>query len=306
MSVVTKLIRPLLSGCRVVARSERCMSNTSYNYETLSVTEPSPFVIHVELNRPAKMNALNNDMWMSIGDVFRRLDMDADCRVVVLSGAGKMFSSGIDLGDFSALASIVYSEDDVARKSLKMYNHLRKLQEQFTDLERCKKPIISCVHNACVGGGVDLFTATDIRLCTQDAWFCVKEVDIGLAADVGTLQRLPKVIGNQSLVNELCLTARKMLSAEAASCGLVSSVHASKEEMLKAGLGMAADMAAKSPVAVQGTKANLVYSRDHSVAEGLEYVGRWNMAMLQSEDVMKSAMAAMDRDSKEPPEFEKF
>merc|ERR1712098_608716 len=229
-----------------------------------------------------------------------------ECRVIVLSAAGKMFSSGIDLSDLSQLASIVYSEDDIARKSMMMYENIRNLQDQFTMIEKCRKPVIGCVHNACVCAGVDLITAVDIRLCTDDSWYCVKEVDMGLAADVGTLQRLPKVIGSQSLVNELCLTARRMASSEAKSCGLVSSVYPSREEMLAKAVEMAASIATKSPVAVQGTKVNLVYSRDHSVREGLEYVGRWNMAMLQSEDVMKSAMAAMDRDSKEPPEFENF
>merc|ERR1719449_286954 len=249
---------------------------------------------------------MNNSLWGEIGHVFRQIDQDPECRVVLLSAAGKMFTSGIDLSDLTQLASVVYGDDDIARKSMMLYNKVAWYQDQFTEMERCKKPVICAIHSACVGGGVDLVTATDIRLATQDAWFCVKEVDMGLAADVGTLQRLPKVIGSQSLVNELCLTARRMASAEAKSCGLVSSVYPSREEMLAKAVEMAASIATKSPVAVQGTKVNLVYSRDHSVREGLEYVGRWNMAMLQSEDVMKSAMAAMDRDSKEPPEFENF
>ena len=151
---------------------------------------------------------------------------------------------------------------------------------------------------------MDLITATDIRLATQDSWFCVKEVDMGLAADVGTLQRLPKVIGSQSLVNELCLTARKMKSEEAEKCGLVSRLYENKEEMMKSALELAENIASKSPVAVQGTKVHLNYSREHSVQEGLRNMVTWNMAMLQSEDVMKSAMASMNKDG--PPEFEKF
>lgn len=306
MSLTTcKLFRQASSKQSYLRNGVKYMSS-SYNYKTLNVTEPSPFVLHVEMNRPKKMNALNKELWSEIGDVFNKMNLDHDCRVVVFSGAGKMFCSGIDLTDLSELASVVYSDDDVARKSLTMYQNLRNYQDWFTALEKCRKPVIGCIHNACVGGAVDLITATDIRLCTEDAWFCVKEVDMGLAADVGTLQRLPKVIGSQSLVNELCLTARKMLSAEAASCGLVSSVFSSKEEMLNSALSMASSIAAKSPVAVQGTKLNLVYSRDHTVEQGLEYVGRWNMTMLQSEDVMKSAMAAMDKSSSEPPEFAKF
>lgn len=281
-------------------------TTTTYSYNSLNVTSPSPFVYSVELNRPKKMNALNKEIWTEMGDVFTRLDTDPDCRVVVLSGAGRMFSSGIDLGDLTQLASIVYSEEDVGRKAMSMFTMVRHLQSLITTVEKCKKPVIGAIHNACVGAGVDLITTTDIRLCTQDAWFCVKEVDMGLAADVGTLQRLPKVIGSQSVVSDLCLTARRMKAEEAEKVGLVSTVFPGKEEMMEAALHMAADIASKSPVAVQGTKVNLVYSREHTVEEGLERVASYNMVMLQSEDVMKSALAAMDKDSDEKPEFAKL
>jgi len=281
----------------------RMMSAYS-DYKSLNVTTPEAHVVSVELNRPEKMNAMNETLWGEIGDVFRKIDKDPDARVVLLSAAGKMFTSGIDLSDLTKLASVIYGEDDIARKNLTFYNQVLWYQDQFTDIERCKKPVIACIHNACVGGGVDLITATDIRLGTVDSWFCVKEVDMGLAADVGTLQRLPKVIGNQSLVNELCLTARKMKSDEAVSCGLISRTYADKEEMMKNAIELAKLIAAKSPVAVQGTKMHLVYSREHTVAEGLRNMSTWNMSMLQSEDVMKSAMASMNKD--ESPEFSNF
>ncbi|XP_039510158.1 delta(3,5)-Delta(2,4)-dienoyl-CoA isomerase, mitochondrial-like [Pimephales promelas] len=162
---------------------------------------------------------------------------------------------------------------------------------------QCPKPVIVAVHGGCIGGGVDLITACDIRLCTQDAWFQIKEVDIGLAADVGTLQRLPKVIGSRSLVNELAFTARKMHADEAKSCGLVSRVFPDKEAMMAGALEMAGEIASKSPVGVQGTKVNLLYSRDHSVAESLDYMSTWNMSMLQTQDLLKSAQAAMEKKS---------
>lgn len=308
MSFTTKLCRHLLTPKFIsFSPTTRMMSDTvTYDCKALNVTQPAPFVFNVELSRPNKMNAMNKVMWEEIGDVFTKLDRDQDCRVVVLSAAGKMFSSGIDLSDLSQLASIVYSEDDIARKAMTMYQNIKHLQDLFTMVEKCKKPVIGCIHSACVGAGVDLITTTDIRMCTTDAWFCVKEVDMGLAADVGTLQRLPKVIGNQSLVSDLCLTARRMESLEAEKCGLVSSVFQSKEEMMSAAMEMASLIAAKSPVAVQGTKMNLVYSREHTVEEGLDQIAKWNMTMLQSEDLMKSAMSAMDKSNTEPPEFEKF
>ena len=306
MCSVSSLCRRGLSLAPFFSQT-RLMSSGSYSHFTaLSVTQPSPHVFSVELNRPEKMNAMSQVMWQEVGQVFRDLDRDAECRVVLLSGAGKMFSSGIDLGDFMKIGSFVYGDDDLARKAINVYNFVREFQDCFSELQNCRKPVIGCIHSACVGGGVDLITATDVRLATNDAWFCVKEVDMGLAADVGTLQRLPKVIGNQSLVNELCLTARKLKSEEAEKCGLVSRLFSDKETMMDSALDMAKQIAAKSPVAVQGTKIHLNYSREHTVEEGLKYISTWNMSMLQSEDLMKSAMAAMDKSSTELPEFENF
>merc|ERR1711894_536385 len=186
---------------------------------------------------------------------------------------------------------------------LSLKHFIMKYQESFNILETCTKPVIAAVHSGCVGGGIDMITACDIRYCTSDAWFQVKEVDIGLAADVGTLQRLPKVVGNDSLARELCYTARKMAAEEAFRFGLVSRIFNSKEDMVKGAVQLAVDIAAKSPVAVQGSKANLIYSRDHTVAEGLDYVATWNMAMLQSEDLPKAAIASMQ---KEKPTFSKL
>lgn len=143
--------------------------------------------------------------------------------------------------------------------------------------------------------GVDLITACDIRYCAQDAFFQVKEVDVGLAADVGTLQRLPKVIGSQSLVNELAFTARKMMADEALDSGLVSRTFPDKDAMLDAAFALASEISSKSPLAVQGTKINLIYSRDHSVDESLHYMASWNMSMLQTQDIMKSVQAAMEK-----------
>ncbi|KAG8001760.1 hypothetical protein GBF38_011838 [Nibea albiflora] len=238
-------------------------------------------------------------------DCFNEITMNSDCRVVMLSGAGKLFTAGIDLTD---MASDLLSPkgDDAARISWNIRRKVVKYQEAFSVIERCPKPVVVAIHGACIGAGVDLISACDIRMCTQDAWFQVKEVDIGLAADVGTLQRLPKVIGSRSLVNELALTARKMFADEAKSSGLVSRVFADKEAMMAGALEMAGQIAARSPVAVQGTKINLIYSRDHSVTDGLDYMATWNMSMLQTQDVMKSAQAAMEKKSPKSIVFSKF
>ncbi|XP_042240294.1 delta(3,5)-Delta(2,4)-dienoyl-CoA isomerase, mitochondrial-like isoform X2 [Homarus americanus] len=283
---------------RPAVLSIRTMSSPptdGYSYETLAVSVPKENVFHVQLNRPDKLNALNKVLWREIGECFNQLADDSDCRAVVLTAAGRMFTSGIDLSDLAMLAGIVMSDDDLARKCRAMRKVITTYQESFTSLEKCSKPIIAAVHNACVGGGIDLICSADIRYCSSDAWFQVKEVDVGLAADVGTLQRLPKIIGNESLVRELSFSARKMFSSEALQCGFVSRIFADKESLVEGALDMASTIASKSPVAVQTTKMALVHARDHSVQEGLDYIGNLNMSMLQSEDVRIAAMAEMSK-----------
>lgn len=293
------LIRGLLRrDLRKVVLGLRNMSSeaglSSYSYETLSVTTPSDHIFHVELNRPEKRNAMNKAFWREMVLCFNALGEDTNCRVVVLSGAGKMFTSGIDLLDMAS-EFLQHQEDDVARIAWNLRKKISEYQETFSVIEKCTKPVIAAIHNGCIGGGVDLVTACDVRYCSQDAYFQVKEVDIGLAADVGTLQRLPNVIGSRSLVNELALTARKMMSDEALNSGLVSRVFADKSALLSAAFELAAEIASKSPVAVQGTKVNLLYARDHSVQESLKYMATWNMSMLQTQDIMASAQAAMQK-----------
>lgn len=295
-----RLYHPALNAVRAMSAS-----GPTPPFTTLSISQPATHVTHVELHRPDKRNAMNKAFWSEMVDCFNQIAEDPECRVVVFSAAGKLFTAGIDLMDMAS--EILQPQgDDTARMSWHVRRIITKYQETFSVIEKCPKPVVVAVHGACIGAGVDLITACDIRLCTQDAWFSVKEVDIGLAADVGTLQRLPSVIGNRSLVNELALTARKMYSDEAKSCGLVSRVLPDKETMLKAAMEMAGEIAARSPVAVQGTKINLVYARDHSVSESLQYMATWNMSMLQTQDLMKSAQAAMERKTPKEVVFSKL
>jgi delta(3,5)-delta(2,4)-dienoyl-CoA isomerase len=257
----------------------------------------------VELNRPEKRNAMNKAFWSEMVTCFNKISTDSSCRAVVLSGSGKIFTAGIDLQ--SLAGEILQGGDDldVGRKAFFIGKMVPAFQESFTVLEKCTKPVFAAIHGACVGGGIDMISACDIRYCTQDAWFQVKEVDIGIIADVGTLQRFPKIVGNDSLVRELCYTARQLKADEALSVGLVSRVLPDKETMLAAAMETAKLIASKSPVAVQGTKISLVYSRDHSVPDGLAQVATMNQAFLQSEDVIKAATAAM---TKQPVTFSKL
>ncbi|XP_075692382.1 delta(3,5)-Delta(2,4)-dienoyl-CoA isomerase, mitochondrial isoform X2 [Rhinoderma darwinii] len=278
---------------------------SSYSYETLKVTAPGDHVYHVEINRPEKRNAMNKALWREMVLCFQVLGEDTNCRAVVISGAGKMFTSGIDLMDLAS-DFLQPQEDDAARIAWNIRKKIYEYQESFSVIEKCTKPVIAAVHNGCIGAGVDLVTACDIRYCSQDAYFQVKEVDVGLAADVGTLQRLPNVIGNRSLVNELAFTARKMMSDEALSSGLVSRVLPDKSSLLSAAFDLATEIASKSPVAVQGTKVNLLYSRDHSVQDSLNYMATWNMSMLQTQDIMTSAQAALQKKTPKDVTFSKL
>jgi len=270
--------------------------SSAVTFETLALSYPKPFVCHVELNRPDRYNAMNGTMWREIGTCFNHLNEDENTRVIVLSGSGKHFTAGLDLNDMMDFGQNMVEIVDVGRRAKLLEPKIKLYQDSISSLETCVKPVIACIHSACVGAGVDMITAADIRFCSKDAWFQVKEVEIGMAADVGTLQRLPKVIGNQSLVRELCLTARKVQSAEALECGLVGRVLANREETIKAALEMAEIIAERSPVAVQNTKRSLVYSQSRTNQEGLDHIRELNKFLLQSEDFINAVFAQQTRE----------
>lgn len=275
-----------------------------YDFKTLKLTTPSPYVVHVEFNRPDRMNAFNRQLWTEIKDCFEQLHNDPDCRVVVLSGgSSKHFTAGIDLFDMMSLGQQLGAIEEVGRRGRLLEGTIKLYQDCISALEHCYKPVIVAVHSACIGAGLNLITAADVRYCTRDAWFSLKEVDIGLAADVGALQRFPRVVGNQSWVRELAFTARKFASEEAQSHGLVSRVFDSREDLMVGAIKLAEEIASKSPIAVQGTKKNLVYSSDHTIQEGLDHIRQTNMLHLQSEDFLNAVMASQ---TKETPVFAKL
>ncbi|CAG8615237.1 14241_t:CDS:10 [Funneliformis caledonium] len=273
-----------------------------YNFKNLKVNFPFQFVIHVEFNRPAKLNAFDQTSWRELHDCFKQIAIDSEVRAVVISGNGKVFTAGIDLNQLFST-----SNDNEGKDSPRSSFYIRKsmivLQESISSLELCDKPVIAAIHNGCIGAGVDLITACDIRYCSQDAFFSVK-IDLGLAADIGTLQRFPKVVGNNSLVRELCLTGRNFSSTEALDIGLVNKIFQTKEETLTEALKTARIIASKSPIASLSTKHLLNFSRDHSITEGLTYTAAWNGAMLtKSEDLMEAFNATME---KRKPKFSKL
>jgi enoyl-CoA hydratase len=254
-------------------------------------------IAHVAINRPDKVNAMNAAFWSEIVDIFQWIDDTDDIRVVVLSGEGKHFSAGIDLQLLAQAASQMGS--DVGRNAERLRRHILKLQSSFNAVDSCRKPVIAAIQGYCIGGAIDLIAACDMRYSTLDAQFSIKEIDMGMAADVGTLQRLPRIIGD-GMMRELAYTGRTVDGQEAKSIGLVNRTYPDQPSLMAGVFAMAADIASKSPVAIRGTKEMIRYMRDHRVDDGLEYIATWNAAMLQSAD-LKVAMAA--HMSKQKPDF---
>jgi len=265
----------------------------SYEYESLRA-EIKNFVLHVQLNRPEKMNAIDKQMSSELRHCFNQASDDPDVRVIVISGGKcKLFCSGIDLQLLMTLAPM--PEADVGRRGRFLYKFVRELQKSLSAIDDCNKPVITAIHGKAIGIGTELVAACDIRLCTEDVCFSVREAKMGLAPDVGALTRLPKACGNNSLVREACFTAKDFGAQEAMHMGLVSRVLPNKDACLEAAMTMAAEIAALTPIATTITKRTLNYCRDHSVEDGLEYVCVQNQCMLQSGDVMEAVKATMEK-----------
>jgi enoyl-CoA hydratase/carnithine racemase len=267
-------------------------------FETLAVGLDQ-HIATVRLNRPDKANAINATMWQEIRRAFAWADDTPEVRVVILEGEGRLFTAGIDLQMFATLAPQQPGGCD-ARTREALRRSILDLQDTLTSLERCRKPVLAAIHGACVGGGIDLITCADMRYCSADAYFTIKEIDIGMTADVGTLQRLPRLIG-EGMARELAYTGRKVDGAEAREMRLVNQVFDSREALEAGVRAIAATIAAKSPLSIRGTKEMITYARDHTVADGLNYIATWNAAMLMSHD-LQEAMSA--NAAKRPPAFQ--
>lgn len=253
-------------------------------------------VAHVQINRPDKANAMNAVFWTEIIEIFQWVDVDDAIRAVVLSGAGKHFSSGIDLMLLAQAGSEL--GEDVGRNAQVLRRKIFQLQASFNAVDECSKPVLAAIQGYCLGGAIDLISACDMRYAAADAQFSIKEIDMGMAADVGTLQRLPRLIGD-GMLRELAYTGRRVDAEEARSIGLVNRVFADTPSLLDGVLALAAQIAEKSPVAVRGTKEMIRYMRDHSVDDGLRYVAAWNASMLQSADLRTAMTAQMTQQKAE-------
>jgi enoyl-CoA hydratase len=249
-------------------------------------------VAHVRMCRPDELNTMVREFWTELPAIVHELDAGGDVRAMVLSSTGKHFCAGMDLAVFGGggLADGGGEPGEVGRVRARVRQTVLMLQESFTALERARMPVLAAVQGGCIGGAVDMVCAADMRYASEDAFFVVQETNIGMTADVGTLQRLPKLVPD-GVARELAYTGRRMPAARAAEVGLVNEVFASHEELVSGVLAIAAEIASKSPLAVWGTKEMLRYSRDHTVADGLDHIATWQTGMFQPSD-MAEAFAA--------------
>ena len=268
------------------------MTNSAPQMTTISVRLEGA-VAEVSLNRPDRSNAMNEAMWQELREAMRWADATPSVRAVVLTGAGKNFCAGIDLAMLGGVAKAV-AHADPARSREALRRLILDLQDCLTSIERCRKPVLAAIQGACIGGALDMVTCCDMRYAAADAVFSVREVDVGMTADVGTLQRLPRIVPD-GVARELAYTGRNLEAGEAAAIGLVNRLFPTQEELLAGVMTIAQAIAAKSPLAVRGTKEMLNYGRDHSVADGLDHVATWNAAMLMSADLEEAMSAARER-----------
>ncbi|MFT6328488.1 MAG: enoyl-CoA hydratase [Bermanella sp.] len=261
------------------------------NYSTIAISIADE-IAHIQLCRPQEMNSMITAFWTELPEAVKYIDEHALARVIVISSQGKHFSAGMDLSVFQNMSASFKGEP--ARRAEAFRRHVLKLQDAFNALEQVRMPVLVAVQGGVIGGAVDMISACDSRYCTQDAFFCIKETQIGMTADVGTLQRLPHLIA-QGLVRELAYTGRNMMSQEAQSSGLVNHVYADQETMLTAVMKIAKTIAGHSPMAVAGCKEMINYTRDHDVADSLNYMATWQSGMLQMPDVMEAMSAGQQK-----------
>jgi enoyl-CoA hydratase len=270
-------------------------------YTCFDVTE-SDGVAHLQLNRPDKLNSMIPEFWTELPEIVRGISAEGRARAIVISSTGKHFSAGMDLAVFTGggLGERDGSSDaptrstELGRKRAQLRETALLLQGTFTALEQARMPVLAAIHGGCIGGAVDLVTACDLRYASADAFFVIQEINIGMTADVGTLQRLPKLIP-EGIARELAYVGGRLPAARAHQIGLVNQVFDDHDALVAGTLDVAAQIAAKSPLAIWGSKEMITYSRDHSVADGLNYIATWQTGMFQPADMMETFAAKADQ-----------
>ena len=264
-------------------------------YESFNL-EIEDNIANIILSRPEQLNSMSRKFWVELPEILEEVNRNSEIRVLIISSTGKHFCAGMDLSAFDNGVANIPKEKrpDNARIGEALYRSAKELQEYISKLEKIRVPVIAAIHGGCIGGAVDLVTACDIRMASNDAFFCIQEINIGMAADVGTLQRLPKLIPD-SKMREMAYTGRRMYAEEAKNAGLVSDTFESQEKLLEGANKLANEIALKSPVAIYGLKAVMNYSRDHNVNDSLEYNALWSGAMLSQKDMTEAMTANMEK-----------
>ena len=262
------------------------MTYTCFNVET------KDGIAHIRMIRPERANSMIPEFWDELPQIVNQLSEGGDARAIVLSAEGRHFCSGMDLSVFAGNNDVTVQDNTkhISRQRASFRTTALQLQRTFSCLEESRLPVLSAIQGACIGGGIDMVSATDLRYATKDAFFSIHEINIGMTADVGTLQRMPKLVP-EGVVRELAYTGRNMSASEAKERGFVNEIYEDQDAMDDAVLEIAKEIASKSPMAIWGTKQTLNYGRDHSVADGLEYIATWNAAMFDPDDMAEAFMA---------------
>lgn len=258
-------------------------------YECFDV-EVNDRIAHLRMIRPETHNSMIPSFWRELPQIVDQLSASGEARALVLSSEGKHFSSGMDLSVFGGDGVGQHGSGHRSRRAERFRSTAMHLQDSFTALERARLPVLCAISGACVGGGIDMICAADLRYGDETAFFSIAEINIGMTADVGTLQRMPKLVP-EGVVRELAYTGRRWSAQEAQAAGFLNAVYPDKETLLDAVMTAASEIAAKSPMAIWGTKRALDHARNHDVADSLEFIANWNAAMLDPDD-MAEAFAA--------------
>lgn len=258
-------------------------------------------VAHLRLNRPDAYNSMIPEFWMELPETVRALDDEAGARAIVISSTGKHFCAGMDLAVFTSGGGGALTgggeggeAPEMGRVRARLFQMVQLLQDSFTALEQARMPVLAAIQGGCIGGAVDMVSACDLRYASADAFFCVQEINIGMTADVGTLQRLPKIVPD-GIARELAFRGNRMPAERAREVGLVNEVFPTHEALVEGVLEIATEIAAKSPLAIWGTKEMVTYARDHSVADSLRHIAAWQSGMFQPADMLESFVAKSEQ-----------
>ena len=253
-------------------------------------------VAHVVLKRPDKRNSMIKEFWDELPELIKEIDDHARARAIVISSTGPHFTSGLDVSLFADITksdALTEYERNIQAQSI-FYNEVKRLQVTFSALEACRLPVLAAIQGGCIGGGLDLITACDLRYCTKDAFFTLFETNLALTADVGTFPRLAKLIP-EGFVKEMAYTGKQISAEDAKGFGLVNQVFDTHEQMLDGVFSIANEIASKAPMAVHGCKKVINFSRDHSTTDTLDYVALWNAGLFKIEEVQEAMMAQKEK-----------